>query len=225
MKWITTILKILNSKYTPAVVILLLAVGLSYSVREIIKIKKDAKRWENNYNIANNDNQFLELKNGELWHKQEVLKFNVRELKRSNDSVVSIFKKELSDASIRIKNITNILALSQQYSQQLETEVINKDSLIIILQKPIDTVYSLPPLLVGKYTDKFTNAEIYYQNNSWLLSYKTINEIFGTMYYQRDKKKILFFNLRIGKKRYWFDYKESNPSVKTEFELINVERK
>jgi len=223
MSWIKTILSTLNSKWTPAVVIMLLAVGLSYSINQIIKIKKDANRWENNYNISNNNNQFLEMKNGELWSKQEVLKFNVRELKRSKDSIVSVFKEEAKDASIRIKNITNMLALSQQYTQEIETELLNKDSLIIILHDTVYTGYS--PLKVGEYNDKFTKAEFYYQNNNWLLTYNTINKISGIMYYQRDRKKILFFNLRIGKKRYWFDYKESNPNVTTEIEVINVERK
>ena len=215
---------IVNSK----IFLLLVSVVLT----AFLKRESDsAERWENNYSISINTSDTLRDSNGKLITHNKTLRLTISELKQSNDSILLNMIKELAESRIRLRNADNMVMLSQSYSKDLDIEIMNRDSLIMILEEsgplkvdPVPIEYrKIPMLLVGKYEDEHTNAEILYQSGNWKLKYNATNKAYGVLYYQRDKVKWLL-GLRLGQKRYWFDYKETNPNISTEVKFINIKR-
>jgi hypothetical protein len=86
---------------------------------------------------------------------------------------------------------------------------------------PVEVAKKFPPLIVGNYEDAFTKAIILYQSGNWRIDQSIVNEAYGVLYHQREKG---FLGLRIGAKNWWFDYKETNPSIKTNIKFINVKK-
>jgi len=215
---------IVNSK----IFLLLVSVVLT----AFLKRESDsAERWENNYSISINTSDTLRDSNGKLITHNKMLRLTISELKQSNDSILLNMIKELAESRIRLRNADNMVMLSQSYSKDLDIEIMNRDSLIMILEEsgplkvdPVPIEYrKIPMLLVGKYEDEHTNAEILYQSGNWKLKYNATNKAYGVLYHQRDKVKWLL-GLRLGQKRYWFDYKETNPNISTEVKFINIKR-
>jgi hypothetical protein len=216
--------ELMNSKLFLLIVSILLTAFSGSIVKWGLSKKADAVRWENNYNISNSESETLRNKAGNLYKRVELLQFTVGDVKRSKDSTVSKMKDRLSEQSIRIRQVNEMLIIRQNYSKELETKLLNKDSLIYLLQQPTDTANELPPLLVGKYFDEFTSAKMYYQNDNWKLIYSARNEISGIVYHQRDKVDFWLFNLRIGEKRYWFNYEEANKNIKTNVDILSIKK-
>ncbi|MBN2617265.1 MAG: hypothetical protein JXR64_03010 [Spirochaetales bacterium] len=225
MGWVKGIWNIVNSKLFLLILSIFLTSFSGTMVKKWNEAKDDAKRWENNYSISIKSSDTLRDKNGMLITRTKTLEMTIQELKRTNDSSILNLLDKLRESQIRVKQVDKMIGLNQAYAKEMQLEVLNKDSLIRILQAPVELNEKETPLLVGKYIDEFTSANILYYGGKWQLEYKCVNEAYGVLYHQREKIKLLFFNLRIGKKNYWFDYKETNPSISTDIKILSVERK
>lgn len=224
MGWVKSIWDFVNSKFFLLLLSVFLTTFSGTMFKKWVSAKEDAKRWENNYSVSVRKSDTLRDKNGMLITRTQTLEMTIQELKQSNDSSVLDLLNKLRESQIRLRQVNEMVSIKQSYSKKIETEILNKDSLIRILQLPVELELKSEPLLVGNYIDEFTSADIIYQGGKWKLEYNAINEAYGVLYHQREKVNFLLFNLRLGRKNYWFDYKETNPNIKTDVKILSVER-
>jgi len=224
MIWLKKVWDFLNSKLFLMLLSVFLTSFSGIAIKQCNREKENADRWESNYTIEVLRNDTLRDQKGKLIIRTQSLKLTVEELKRSKDSAIIELLEELSNSKIRLRQVEGMITIKQDYNRRLEMLILNKDSLIKRLEMPEEISAKLPPLLISTYEDEFTKANIMHQGNKWILTQKITNQISAFLYHQRKKKKIIFFNLRIGKKEYWFDFKETNPSITTDLKLIEVKR-
>lgn len=224
MKKLKLIWKFINSKAFLLLLSAILTIGSAYLTDKWKQAKDNAARWEDNYSVLVRKTDTLRDINGKLITRYQTLQMTIQELKRSKDAAIQEMLKELKNSKLRLSQIDQMLTVKQTYNKELQMEVMNRDTLIRVLQQPEALNGKTTEILVGKYKDEFTKADILFKNGQWNLKYNATNEAYGVLYHQREGIKWLC-NLRIGHKNYWFDYKETNPNIKTDIKILSVERK
>lgn len=224
MEKLKLIWKFVNSKAFLLLLSAMLTLGSAYLTEKWKQASQDADRWEDNYSVLVQKTDTLRDINGKLITRTQTLQMTIQELKRSKDAAVQEMLKELQNSKLRLAQVDQMLTVKQTYNKELQMEVLNRDTLIRVLQQPEALAAKAPEILVGKYEDEFTKADILFNQGQWKPKYNATNEAYGVLYHQRENIKWLF-NLRLGQKNYWFDFKETNPNIKTDIKILSVERK
>ena len=171
------------------------------------RLASEVDRQNHNYSVL--DGEFIKEqdKNGKVILKYQELQLTVKEIERSKDSVIMILLKETGYSNIKIKNLEDILFITQRVVDSLEGTI--QDTMYITLEG--DTVQWL-----SRYNDGYLDATSYIMNSMKKTSLEYIynDSIYSFGVGERDPLRLFGMDikwLKWGEKEYYQEIKFANP--------------
>lgn len=210
------ILKLLKSKFTPWIIlVIILVVGFFFgrwAINRINHWKSESQRHESNNSIWFDSLQRYRDLYGKEVVKTQKFVLTIRELEDINDMMIQRMVNEAKSNDLKLKNLHSMLAVANIIIDSLRG--LEFDTTYVFLG---DTTFKQL-----KFNDGYLNQKIYlFKDKQPLNIYTYVDTLFSNTYIQRRKwdvkifKKKLFETRLFGKWEAWRDSKFANPKNKT----------